>query len=337
MDDLINLVAVFRSRKRQQYLKALALESYVERPLIPSARFCIDRLTDADAILDFRFDVYGIRKLSVVLGLPTVIITASHDRAHNVEALAIVLNRLCFPRRFYDMMKTFGRSRESLCHIFLHTINLLYAKWKDLLFFNLTLVQRNMERFCNAIAEKGSPLGNVYGFIDGTKLQSCRISAKGDDLNLQKQVYSGHKRIHCLNYQAVSAPDGICIHFWGPIEGRRHDSTMLRRSKLFEYLAQHPELFLLKFIYGDPAYGITKFILSGYKGVNITQAMKEFNKLMSRVRQSVEWNFKIMKSLWAFITFKNLSKIRRSPVGKIVSIAMLLTNFALLSFWWESN
>ncbi|KAF0691137.1 Aste57867_17581 [Aphanomyces stellatus] len=183
-----------------------------------------------------------------------------------------------------------------------------------------------MDRYCAAIAAKGAPLENVYGFIDGTKLQTCRISATGDGDNLQKQIYSGHKRMHCLNFQAVSAPDGICIHFFGPVEGRRHDTTLLRHSRLFEYLARHPDVFYLKFIYGDPAYGISQFLQTGFKGANLSELQREFNKWMSRVRQAVEWNFKIMKTLWSFITFKNLSKIRLSPVAKIVHVAMLLTN-----------
>ncbi|KAF0716049.1 hypothetical protein AaE_011202 [Aphanomyces astaci] len=183
-----------------------------------------------------------------------------------------------------------------------------------------------MGTYCNAIFAKGAPLSNVYGFIDGTKVQTCRISANGDGSNLQRQVYSGHKRIHCLNYQAIATPDGICIHFYGPVEGRRHDTTMLRLSGLLEYLSQRPSVFSDCFIYGDPAYGISRHILSGYKGVDVSGKKREFNKWMSRVRQAVEWNFMIMKSLWAFITYKNLSKIRLSPVAKIVCVAMFLTN-----------
>ncbi|ETV89842.1 hypothetical protein H310_15318, partial [Aphanomyces invadans] len=140
--------------------------------------------------------------------------------------------------------------------------------------------------YCNAVARKGSPLGNVYGFIDGTKIQTCRIESSGDGRNLQRQIYSGHKRFHCLNYQAVTCPDGICVHFFGPMEGRRHDATMLRHSQLLPFLHRHRELFLSKFIYGDPAYGIVDYLLSGYKGNNIGPLKQEFNKWMSRVRQS---------------------------------------------------
>ena len=56
------------------------------------------------------------------------------------------------------------------------------------------------------------------------------------DVSPQKILCSGHKRVHCLNYQAVTTPDGLAAHFWGPLEGARHDITLLQLSKLLLYL-----------------------------------------------------------------------------------------------------
>ena len=96
-----------------------------------------------------------------------------------------------------------------------------------------------MIEYCNAVHNAGSPLQCVYGFIDGTKLQTCRIKCTDatKDYNLQKYIYSGHKRMHCLNYQVVTTPDGLALHFYGPLEGARHDITLLRESRLLEYLS----------------------------------------------------------------------------------------------------
>ncbi|KAH9115674.1 hypothetical protein AeMF1_010318 [Aphanomyces euteiches] len=101
---------------------------------------------------------------------------------------------------------------------------------------------------------------------------------------------------------------------------------MLGLSGLLNYMEERPELFENVHIYGDPAYGLSSHIMSGYKGIDLSNQQMRFNKWMSRVRQSVEWDFMIMKTLWAFITFKYLSKIRMSPVTKIVKVAMFLTN-----------
>ncbi|OWZ07142.1 hypothetical protein PHMEG_00020508 [Phytophthora megakarya] len=81
------------------------------------------------------------------------------------------------------------------------------------------------------------------------------------------------------------------------MEGRRHDIAMLRESKLMQYFDDHAALFMGRFLYGDPAYGVQKYMLSGYKG-NISDPFERaFNKEMSRVRESVEWNFKCLKTL----------------------------------------
>jgi hypothetical protein len=109
------LMRVAKSRSQRQFIMKMCIATYIERPLIPEIRFEIDRCTDANAILDFRFDVIGIKKMALMLGLPVVVITHQRNRVIREEALCIVLNRLAYPKRYHDMMKTFGRSRESIC------------------------------------------------------------------------------------------------------------------------------------------------------------------------------------------------------------------------------
>lgn len=103
---------------------------------------------------------------------------------------------------------------------------------------------------------------------------------------------------------------GICISFYGPIEGRRHDSTLLRESGLLDHIRDHPilsELGIL--IYGDPAYGVNDIVVAPFKGAFLNEAQKNFNSGMSCVRVAVEWMFNIVKTQWAFI---NWSKKTRS-------------------------
>ncbi|KAF0709720.1 hypothetical protein AaE_012792 [Aphanomyces astaci] len=134
------------------------------------------------------------------------------------------------------MAQTFRRSRLVLCDIFPHVVNELYKRWNPLLYFNTNLVAKNMERYCAAINTRGAPTTRFFGFIDGKKLQVCRIGPTGNGDNLQKEIYSGHKRMHCLNYQGVAAPDDLCVHFFSPVEGRRHDTTLLHESNLLTKL-----------------------------------------------------------------------------------------------------
>jgi DDE superfamily endonuclease len=70
------------------------------------------------------------------------------------------------------------------------------------------------------------------GFIDGTKLAIARPPGV-----MQPATYSGHKRFNCLKYQLISAPDGLALHYAGPVKGRRHDMAIFSESGIEEDLA----------------------------------------------------------------------------------------------------
>ncbi|KAF0746619.1 hypothetical protein AaE_008058, partial [Aphanomyces astaci] len=211
-------------RKKLRSAKTMLLFEFglgipVERPLIPDVRFNLD-ISDINAQMSFRFDVRGILELACLLGVPNVV-TSGRDRVCGVEALCVLLRRLRYPVTFYDMVATFVRSREQLCRVFNHMVVLLYGQWKDVIYCNQKVVRLRIALYAHAAANKGAPLSYVWSFPEG--------------MNLQKQIYSGHKRKHCLNFQGLTTPDGLCIHYYGPLEGSGHDVTLLRVSQLQEY------------------------------------------------------------------------------------------------------
>jgi hypothetical protein len=63
---------------------------------------------------------------------------------------------------------------------------------------------------------------NRYGFIDGTLGLICHPQYN------QKAAYSGHRRFHGIKFQLAYLPEGLYIHFFGPIAGSRHYSHMLK-------------------------------------------------------------------------------------------------------------
>ncbi|ETP54965.1 hypothetical protein F442_00420 [Phytophthora nicotianae P10297] len=248
-----------------------------ERPIIPDVRFCVPTLSDEDCRQHFRFDVAGVIRLTELFALPEFVITGSRDKAHATEAVCILLHRLSYPKRHYDMIHIFGRSTSALCRIFMHVVMYLYDRYEDTIYCHEAIVAERIRAYADAVHRTGSPMKNVFAFIDGTKNRICRPSSRpGRGENLQKQVYSGHKRAHCLNYQAVVAPDGLTLHFWGPMEGRRHDSTLLRESKLMKYMEERASIFDGYVFYGDPAYGIRKFLLSGFRKTAPTDTDQRF-------------------------------------------------------------
>ena len=167
-------------------------------------------------------------------------------------------------------------------------------------------------------------------FLDGTKHFTCRpgrrLNAPNGE-NLQRSCYSGRKRRFCLSHQGVNTPDGIIISFSGPVEGRRHDVTLLRMSEIIPFIRQHERLRTLSFlIFGDPAYSNSDIIMTPFKGANLNQEQREFNKLLSSVRVSVEWCFGLVKRLFAFIDWAKSQKILLSPVALFFKVAVFLTN-----------
>lgn len=114
---------------------------------------------------------------------------------------------------------------------------------------------------------------------------------------------------------------------YGPVEGRRHDAFILGASGLSDKLRQFNQLNGQPYvIYGDPAYGVSRNILSPYRGAHLTQQEQEFNKLMSQVRTCVEWTFGKLCQYFAFVDFKKNNKVLLQPVGKYYLVAALLTN-----------
>jgi nuclease HARBI1 len=216
-----------------------------------------------------------------------------------------------------------NRKIDELSRLCLYAIHHLYDQFHHLLdtFDHARLTPSQLKIFAAAITSRGCPLQNTWGFIDGTIRPVARPS------KYQRQAYNGHKRVHALKFQSVVTPDGIISHLTGPWVGRRHDARMLRESGLYEQLETyancdgHP-----MHLYGDPAYPLTSYILSPYKGSQVNNDEAEFNRRMSSVRECVEWGFGKIVSLFAFVDFKKNQKIFLQPIGRMYVVAALLTN-----------
>ena len=76
--------------------------------------------------------------------------------------------------------------------------------------------------FSDAITECAAASKNGIGFLDGLVLGVARPSGYMKQIG----VYNGHKRKHALKYQAVTTPDGMILHEYGPVEGKRYDWFM---------------------------------------------------------------------------------------------------------------
>ncbi|CAB4028435.1 Hypothetical predicted protein [Paramuricea clavata] len=262
-------------------------------------RINLQDISEDDCEKMFRFEKYDIPRLRDALKMP---------------------DRLAYPNRLSDLTPIFARTEYELSLIFNTILDDIYERFNYLL-TSIDLVWLDPDLFSRVIHAKGAPLDQCWGFIDGTPRPIAR------PIRNQKIMYSGHKRIHCLKFQSVQAPNGLIENMFGPIEGSRHDAFMLGISGLQEKLRQltkpDGEPYV---IYGDPAYGLSYNILAPYRGNNLSDAQKVFNRDMSRVRVNVEWGFGKISQIFAYLDFKTNLKVLLQPIGIYYLIGALLTN-----------
>ena len=287
-------------------------------------KFDLANLSEDECKCEFRFLRRDIPRLREALQIPEQITCYNGVVCSATEALCILLKRFAYPCRYSDMIYRFARPAPQLCMITQYMTNFIFDHWGNLLksFNQPWLAPQNLEIFANKVQSRGAPLGNCWGFVDGTVRPISRPGVN------QRILYNGHKRVHALKFQSVVAPDGMITNMYGPVEGKRHDSGMLADSGLLNMLQQHsfdtngnPLC-----IYGDPAYPLRVHLQAGFRGANLSAQQKEWNKSMSQVRVSVEWIFGDILNFFKFLDFKKNFKIGLSAVGKIYIVCALLSN-----------
>lgn len=246
--------------------------------------------SDKECWVDCRFRKRDVLRIAAMLGLDdneVVLPRPAYIHTSSVELFCLLCRRLAFPCRYSDLLPKFGRSEPHLCSMFNFILSHFYDRYSWLLqsFEQPWLSRENLSLYAERVHAKGAPLDNCWGFVDGTVRGIARPQED------QRLFYNGHKRKHALKYQAVTAANGLIANFFGPIEGARHDSYMLRQSGLLQQLQQfsygrNGELLC---IYGDGGYPFSAHLQTGFRDPVNNQAI--YNRDMSRARVTVEWAF----------------------------------------------
>ena len=126
------------------------------------------------------------------------------------------------------MVLLFGRALPQLSMIFNQTVEFINTNRGHLLqYFNQSWLSRPcLQTFSDSIYRRKAALDNVWGFLDGTtqpiwkpKVQQCIL-------------YNGYKRFHVLKFQSITTPSRMIANLYGPVEGIKHDYTLLAMSNL---------------------------------------------------------------------------------------------------------
>ena len=316
--------------RHEQYISdtefVLLFEYNLSKPLFPYWKFelfDLDSWDDEECKIELRFAKSDVALLKRLLGIPDKITCQQGSICSGIEGLCIFLKRLAYPCRYPDMAIRFGRNLTEICLIFNEVLDLVYdAHHHRLESWNQPFLSPELLQNCaDAVHDKGAPLENCFGFIDGTVRPIARPKY------YQRQMYNGHKRVHSIKFQSVVLPNGLIANLAGPYEGKRHDSTMLRESGLLASLRQvafHNNQPLC--LYGDPAYPLGIHLQAPFRNRELTPEMMEFNKAMSTVRVAVEWMFGNITKYFSFVDFKRQMKVNLSAIGKMYCVAALLQN-----------
>lgn len=162
--------------------------------------------------IELRFEKNDIPHLRNLLQIPEWVKFYRGSYCSGLEALCILLRRLAFPVRYCDMVPRFGRSVPDLCKITHVVLNHIFAYHRHRIeTWNHPWLERyKLAEYAAAIHEKGAPLRNCFGFVDGTVRPICRPGEH------QRTVYNGHKRVHGLKFQSVVLPNGLIGNLAGP-------------------------------------------------------------------------------------------------------------------------
>ena len=201
--------------------------------------------------------------------------------------------------------------------------NHVYANYSNLLheFNRPWLSPAALQEYSASVHDKGAPLQNCCGLIDGRVRPPCRPREH------QRILCNGHKRVTVIKFQSDVTPNGLISNFYGPVEEKRHDSGMLAQSNLLSQLQQfaHTPNGEPVCLYGDTTYPLRIHLQAPFRG-NRTPQQEAFYAAMCNVRVAVEWLFKEITTYFSFLDFKRDLRIGLSPVGKMYIVRPLMTN-----------
>ena len=293
--------------------------------------FNFEELPEHDFKKRFRFHKKDIPELCEALGIPDEINSPNRLSWSGIEGLCILLRRLSYPGRMYDLEEMFCRGESSITVIVNCMLSCLHDRWSGLL-SNLVenvgpgkwLSRDRLLEAAEAVHGK-CPIPNCWGFIDGTGRPIARHT-RG-----QRIWYSGHKRMHMQKFQGVTTPFGIVVHLFGPVEGSRHDAAMLRMSGLLDQIEAHlpargPDAGDVFTLYGDSAYPLRQHLQAPFAGANLTPPQRQYNSQMSECRIAIEWAFAEVAAKFAYVDLKKAQRLLHGSIGTFYRVAVLLTN-----------
>ena len=158
------------------------------------------------------------------------------------------------------------------------------------------------------------------GAIDGLAIHIR--APRETETHHQTRFFSGSKKKHCLNMQAVCDANMMftavsCMHVGSTNDGDAFHTAPMRKLNESLPFPYHWN--------GDLAYILTEFLMSPYSGANLSEYEDSFNFYHSQIRILIECTFGIFISRWGI--FWQPLKFALKMSLAIVHCAVRLHNF----------
>ena len=150
--------------------------------------FSLDSFDSCECEAHFRVAKHDLLILLDAFQVPETCKCPQGTVCSGMEGLCLMLKRLAYPCRYFDLIPLVGRSIPELCMITNTVLDWFYnVHGFRLSSWNQTFLSpANLEQYANAITRQGGPLTNCLGFVDGTVHPICRPGG------IQHIVYNGH-------------------------------------------------------------------------------------------------------------------------------------------------
>ena len=123
------------------------------------------------------------------------------------------VRRFAYPCRYSDMVPRFARPAPVLSMVTNEVLDCIYTVHSHrIINWNPAVLNPTaLQTYVQVVSQRGSPLQNRFGFVDGT----VRPIARPD--NYQGIVYNGNERVHAPQFQSLALSNGTIGHLYGPV------------------------------------------------------------------------------------------------------------------------
>lgn len=330
----------------------LLFGSIERRNLVPVNRAnknrMIESFSDEECWHNLRFRKAELRQLFLLSNFPQLVRCDNGVKCQGEYAFCLMLYRLAYPCRFFNLQEIFGREFTQLSRIFKFAINFMYEShrhkvqgnldwYKDrfALYHNAVIRRIRMSRHNHNIGFMPEELSDIFAFLDGTGLE---IARPGN--GAQNPFYNGYMHGHFLIFQGISFPDGMVV-IEGAFPGYQQDIMIWRDSAMRIELEAimierlHQGLPRLK-LCADKIYSNSILVTAAYSLRNNRDGLQDwqinFNRIMSDIRVGVEWSFGKIVTRNKYVSFGKSMQIQGSPVSQYYHVAVLLANAHTCSY-----